>query len=203
MLKHRQGFFFILCNESFILVSANKQPCHGLSEGEYNAPLSLSISNLGSKATRATGYHLFNGGHSPLSHIFQPLRLLSMSSQEFQEKFVDTKCETPCFPRHPEYYKEDGDFDRPRRKHSIQSRSFIIGSYNRAHDNPKVHRFLLSRDSSAFADMFKHAVAPRISGHDATDEGSLLLNDSREELSALCWALYALYVPKLSLGIKV
>ena len=110
MLKHKQGSFFILCNESFILVLANKQPCHGLSEGEYNAPLSLSISNLGSKATRATGYHLFNGGHSPLSHIFQPLRLLSMSSQEFQEKFVDTKCETPCFPRHPEYYKEDGDF---------------------------------------------------------------------------------------------
>ena len=109
MLKHKEGSFFIPCNESFILVLKNKQQC-GLSEGEYNGPLSLLTSNLGQKPQGATGYHLFNGGHSPLLHIFQPLRLLSMSSQEIQEKFVDTKRESPCFARHPEHYKEDGDF---------------------------------------------------------------------------------------------
>ena len=105
MLKHKEGSSFILCNESFILVLEDKQQC-GFSEGEYNAPLSLLISNLGSKATRATGYHLFNGGHSP----FQPVRPLSMSSQESQKKFVDTTRESSFFARHPEYYKDDGDF---------------------------------------------------------------------------------------------
>lgn len=118
---------------------------------------------------------LFNGGHSPLFNIFQPLRPLSMSSPESQKKFVYTKRETPFFVLDLEYYKEDGDF-------TILVESTLF----------KVHRFLLSRDSSAFADMFKDAVAPRVSGRDATDEGPLLLADSCEELSALCWALYAL-----------
>lgn len=66
---NRDIFLFILCDGFFIPVLPNKQPCHGLSEGEYNAPLSLSISNLGSKATMVSGYRLFNGGHSTLFHI--------------------------------------------------------------------------------------------------------------------------------------
>lgn len=45
----------------------------------------------------------------PLS-IFQPLRPFNMSSQEFQEKSVNTKREISVFACHPEYYKEDGDF---------------------------------------------------------------------------------------------
>ncbi|KAF9481105.1 hypothetical protein BDN70DRAFT_563680 [Pholiota conissans] len=55
----------------------------------------------------------------------------------------------------------------------------------------KVHRFLLVRDSSAFADMFSMPEGSATQNM-ATDEDPIVLHDTIDEFRALCWIIYAL-----------
>ncbi|KAJ7740198.1 hypothetical protein DFH07DRAFT_839185 [Mycena maculata] len=53
----------------------------------------------------------------------------------------------------------------------------------------RVHKFILSRDSSIFMDMF---VIGKSTEDGATDETSVLVSDTTEAFRALLWVLYSL-----------
>ncbi|KAF8957023.1 hypothetical protein BDZ97DRAFT_139935 [Flammula alnicola] len=56
----------------------------------------------------------------------------------------------------------------------------------------KLHRFLLARDSSAFADMLNIPTGDKEDSQAMTEENPLVLQDNIKNFRALCWILYAL-----------
>ncbi|KAK6980770.1 BTB domain-containing protein [Favolaschia claudopus] len=87
---------------------------------------------------------------------------------------AEPRTSTPHATRSEKYYFDDGDL--------------IICAGNTLF---KVHKFLLSRDSSMFKDMFAVPETP-IAVDGLTDETPLFVADSAEAFEALLWILYAL-----------
>ncbi|RDB14912.1 hypothetical protein Hypma_016394 [Hypsizygus marmoreus] len=102
----------------------------------------------------------------------------SQGSPSRKRQRVDTEPEVPppAEPpvQDPVYYKNDGDC-------VILVKNTLF----------KIHRFLLTRDSTVFADMFS------LPGNESSPQGTadstpILLHDDPEDFRYLCWALYAL-----------
>ena len=63
----------------------------------------------------------------------------------------------------------------------------------------QVHRFLLTRDGSTFENMFTlPSNGGAIETQGLSDDNPIVLHDDPDEFRALCWALYALWVPPSS-----
>ncbi|KAJ6583877.1 hypothetical protein DFH09DRAFT_1028727 [Mycena vulgaris] len=93
------------------------------------------------------------------------------------EDLTEVEVIEPPVTRDVDYYFEDGDF-------ILRAENVLF----------RVHKFLLSRDSSMFKDMF---ILPVSSSETATTEGStdatpLILSDTVIAFRALLWVLYAL-----------
>ncbi|KAJ7165418.1 hypothetical protein C8R46DRAFT_647360 [Mycena filopes] len=92
---------------------------------------------------------------------------VSTSNSEEDIIYVDT--------RDDDYYFDDGDL--------------VIRAGNTLF---KVHKFLLSRDSSMFKDMFALPGAGKDGANASTDATALQVSDTVEAFRALLWVLYAL-----------
>lgn len=100
--------------------------------------------------------------------------------------------------RDPEYYREDGDC-------IILVQNVLFKVFSTASMSPlelsakyetQLHRFLLTRDSPVFHDMFS---LPHSSSLDElagvqgmSDENPIVFHDDLKKVRALCWGLYAL-----------
>jgi len=86
---------------------------------------------------------------------------------------ANTDATSPVIVRDPLYYYENGDC-------VIRVGSTLF----------KVHTFLLTRDSSAFVEMFSLLQGVNTLREGSSDGNPVVLVDDVEEFRALCWILY-------------
>ena len=95
--------------------------------------------------------------------------------------------------RDEEYYRMDGDCVILVGGVFFKVRHLTLSSSLNCKVNfIQVHRFLLERDLSAFANMFSMPQGETALPHALTDENPLVLHDDIDDFRALCWIIYAL-----------
>ncbi len=95
--------------------------------------------------------------------------------------------------RDEEYYRMDGDCVILVGSVLFKVRHLTLSSSLNCKVNfRQVHRFLLERDLSAFANMFSMPQGETALPHALTDENPLVLHDDIDDFRALCWIIYAL-----------